>query len=175
MVSGNVAYALKEDDVQEVNVAESSLIFCSVTLSNVISRGKRLEASVFDVEAKHAHDIIEHGKYFPISLGGINGLIKDAYYPGRFKRIYCDSTSGEPFYLPSQMTDIYPKADKNISALTKCNMSELKLKPNTLLLTRSGTIGKVSYVSKTIEGTVFSDDVIRVTFKDNVDLGYAYA
>ena len=175
MVSGNVAYALQDDPLQMVDVAESPLKFCTVTLADIISRGKRLEASVFDVEAKHAHDIINHGKYPAVSIGGSNGLIKNAYYPGRFKRIYCDAGAGEPFYLPSQMTDIYPKAEKNISALTKCNMSELKLKPKTLLLTRSGTIGTISYVSKTIEGTVFSDDVIRVTFKDDIDLGYVYA
>ena len=52
MVSGNIAYALKEDVIQEIEVVESPLKFCSVTLSDVISRGKRLEASVFDVEAK---------------------------------------------------------------------------------------------------------------------------
>lgn len=175
MVSENVAYNLQTDEVPEVEVAESPLKFCTVTLSDVISRGKRLEASVFDVEAKRARDTIAHGKYPAVNVGGGSGLIKDAYYPGRFKRIYCDRGTGEPFYLPSQMTDIYPKADKNISALTKCNMAELKLKPKTLLLTRSGTIGTVSYVSKTIENTVFSDDVIRVTFKNDVDLGYVYA
>lgn len=175
MVNGNLAYAPKDEFVPTVEVVESPLKFCSVKLSDVISRGKRLEASVFDVEAKRAHSIIEHGKYSAISIGGSDGLIKNAYYPGRFKRIYCEAGSGEPFYLPSQMTDIYPKADKHISALTKCNMSELKLKPQTLLLTRSGTIGTISYVSKTIEGTVFSDDVIRVTFKNDVDLGYVYA
>lgn len=175
MVKGNVAYTLQDNDIQEVEVAESPLKYCTVTLSDVISRGKRLEASVFDVEAKHAHDIIAHGKYPAITIGGIDGLIKKAYYPGRFKRIYCESGCGEPFYLPSQMTDIYPKADKTISAITKCNMSELKLKPKTLLLTRSGTIGTISFVSKTLENTVFSDDVIRVTFKDDIDLGYVYA
>lgn len=175
MVSGNVAYALRDNPLQMVDVAESPLKFCTVTLSDVISKGKRLEASVFDVDAKHAHDTIKHGKYPAVSIGGSNGLIKEAYYPGRFKRIYCEAGCGEPFYLPSQLTDIYPKAEKNISALTKCNMSALKLKPKTLLLTRSGTIGSISYVSKTIEGTVFSDDVIRVTFKDDIDLGYVYA
>lgn len=175
MVKGNVAYTLQDNDIQEVEVAESPLKYCTVTLSDVISRGKRLEASVFDVEAKQAHDIIAHGKYPAITIGGTDGLIKKAYYPGRFKRIYCESGCGEPFYLPSQMTDIYPKADKTISAITKCNMSELKLKPKTLLLTRSGTIGTISFVSKTLENTVFSDDVIRVTFKDDIDLGYVYA
>lgn len=174
MVNGNAAYVLDVNAQQNIELVESPVKYCTVTLSDVLTRGKRLEASVFDVKAKHAHDMIAHGKYPAVSIGGKNGLIKDAYYPGRFKRIYCDSGSGEPFYLPSQMTDIYPKADKNISSLTNCNINELKLKTKTLLLTRSGTIGTVSYVSKTIEGHVFSDDVIRVTFKNDVDLGYVY-
>ena len=80
------------------------------------------------------------GKYPCVPLLGENGLIKKAYYPGRFKRIYCEKGNGEAFFLPSQMTDIYPKAEKYISQLTKCDISELRLKPNTLLLTRSGTI-----------------------------------
>lgn len=162
-------------DATETTVSGTPVKWCSVTLSEVISQGKRLEASVFDVEAKQSHDNIVHGKYPCVTLGGAAGLIDKAYYPGRFKRIYCEQGCGEAFYLPSQMADVYPKPEKFISRLTKCDMAELKLKPSTLLLTRSGTIGTVSLVSKTTEGTVFSDDVIRVTFKNPYDLGYAYA
>lgn len=158
-----------------VNVVENPTIkWCSVTLSDVIDRGKRLEASVFDVEAKQAREKILQNKYSYSNLGENDGLIKKAYYPGRFKRIYCKKGFGVGFYLPSQMTDIYPKAEKYISRLTKCDIKELKLKEKTLLLTRSGTIGTVSLVSKTIEGFVFSDDVIRVTFDKEYDLGYVY-
>ena len=42
---------------------KDELKWCSVSLSDVISRGKRLEASVFDVEAKQARQIIANGKY----------------------------------------------------------------------------------------------------------------
>lgn len=156
-------------------VSGTPVKWCSVTLSEVMSQGKRLEASVFDVEAKQSRDNIVHSKYPCVTLGGAAGLIDKAYYPGRFKRIYCEQGCGEAFFLPSQMADIYPKPEKFISRLTKCDLAELKLKPATLLLTRSGTIGTVSLVSKTTEDTVFSDDVIRVTFKKPYDLGYAYA
>ena len=44
-----------------------------------------------------------------------------------------------------------------------------------MLLTRSGTIGNVTIVSKTLENKVFSDDVIRTSFKNEEDLGYVYA
>ena len=171
---GNLARKLDNASKAEFKISEAPVKWCSVSLYEVVERGKRLEASVFDVEAKQAHDLVKGNKYGCSVLLGDDGIIDTAYYPGRFKRIYCDRGNGVPFYLPSQMTDIYPKADKYISKLTKCDIDELKLKEKTLLLTRSGTIGSISLVSKNISGTVFSDDVIRVTFKNDYDLGYAY-
>lgn len=170
----NLARKLDNAPKAEIEISEAPVKWCSVSLAEMVERGKRLEASVFDVEAKQAHDLVKDNKYGCSVLLGDEGIIDTAYYPGRFKRIYCDRGNGVPFYLPSQMTDIYPKADKYISKLTKCDIDELKLKEKTLLLTRSGTIGSISLVSKTILGTVFSDDVIRVTFKNDYDLGYAY-
>lgn len=175
MVSDNLAYQNVATPVFDIVIDEESVKWCTVSLSEIIERGKRLEASVYDVEAKQAHDTIMNGKYPCVPLLGKNGIIENAYYPGRFKRIYCDKRNGEAFFLPSQMTDIYPRAEKYISRLTKCDISELKLKQNTLLLTRSGTIGTISLVSKTTEGKVFSDDVIRITFKNEICLGYSYA
>ena len=174
MVNDNLARKIDNTPKAEIEISEVPVKWCSVSLAEMVERGKRLEASVFDVEAKQAHDLVKGNKYGCSVLLGDGGIIDTAYYPGRFKRIYCDRGNGVPFYLPSQMTDIYPKADKYISKLTKCDIDELKLKEKTLLLTRSGTIGSISLVSKTILGTVFSDDVIRVTFKNDYDLGYAY-
>lgn len=152
MVSSNLAFQLEVTTQPKIEVQESPVKWCSVSLSDVVSRGKRLEASVFDVEAKQAREKISKGIYGTVALAGDNGLIETAYYPGwiqrsRLKRIYCDREYGEGFYLPSQMTDIYPKPEKYISRLADCDMDELRLKKNTLLLTRSGTIGSVAYVS----------------------------
>lgn len=172
MVNSNLAY--QEIEVEVPQIKDDPIKWCSVSLSDVIARGKRLEASVFDVEAKQAWQTVINNRFGIKYLGTSNGLIDNAYYPGRFKRIYCSKGNGVAFYLPSQMTDVYPKPNKYISKITKCSLDELRLKTQTLLLTRSGTIGTISYVSKTLENTVFSDDVIRVTFKDAVDLGYTY-
>lgn len=157
-----------------IDIKEMPVKWCSVSLSDVINRDKRLEASVYDIEAKQYRELVINGKYGTVPLYGENGITLSAYYPGRFKRIYCDPPYGVGFYLPSQMTEVYPRAEKHISRLTKCDLAELKLTANTLLLTRSGTIGSVSYVSKTTEGLVFSDDVIRVKFKNDYDLGFVY-
>ncbi len=152
----------------------AELKWCTVSIKEIIEKGYRLEASVFDVDAKKAWEQVVNSQFGSVPLMGENGLISRAFYPGRFKRIYMDE-GGEPFYLPSQMNDICPKAEKRISYLTNCDMAELRLGKNTLLLTRSGTIGNVGYVSKSLEGKVFSDDVIRVSFKKDYDLGYCYA
>lgn len=174
MVTSNLAFKKQISIEPEVVVNESPVKWCTVALSDVVARGKRLEASVFDVEAKQARATVINGKYKWRALGGEDGLIQNAYYPGRFKRIYCDKRTGEAFYLPSQMAEVYPKAEKYISALTKRDICELRLKANTLLLTRSGTIGTVSLVSKTTQGKVYSDDVIRVSFKETYDTGFIY-
>ena len=179
MVNSNLAYQYDSTGASDVIIKDSPLKWCSVSLSDVISHGKRLEASVFDVEAKQVRETIRHGKYGTVHLYGDDGIIETAYYPGwmqrsRLKRIYCEKQYGEGFYLPSQMTDVYPVAEKYISRLADCDMDELRLKKDTLLLTRSGTIGSVSYVSRTLDRKVFSDDVIRISFKKAYDLGYVY-
>ena len=54
MVNSNLARAVDPVPIMEIEVNEQPIKWCSVSLSDVVSRGKRLEASVFDVEAKQA-------------------------------------------------------------------------------------------------------------------------
>ena len=173
MVSGNVAYNLTADDVPEVEVAESPLKFCTVTLSDVIFRGKRLEASVFDVDAKHARAAVEHGKYPVKMVGGANGLA-GSYVCGRFKRIWVEK-SDFPIFQPSSITDIYPTPDGYISHKTQTNIDALRVHEGQVLMTCSGTIGKLSYVSKTLDNQIFSHDLLRINSNDPSDAGYIYA
>ena len=173
MVSGNVAYALQEDVVQKVEVAESPLKFCTVTLSDVVSRGKRLEASVFDVDAKHARAAVEHGKYPVKMVGGENGFA-DSYVCGRFKRIWLEK-SDLPIYQPSSITDIYPTPDGYLSHKTQTDIDALRVHAGQVLMTCSGTIGKVSFVSKTLDNQIFSHDLLRIDCKVPYDAGYIYA
>lgn len=70
----------------EVIVNESPIKWCSATLSDVLSHGKRLEASVFDIEAKQAYNRIIYGKYPAVHLIGEDGPVQRAYYGDRLKR-----------------------------------------------------------------------------------------
>ncbi len=173
MVSGNMAYNLQADELPEVEVAESPIKFCTVTLSDVISRGKRLEASVFDVEARYARAAVEHGKYPVKMVGGANGLAS-SYVCGRFKRIWVEK-SDLPIFQPSSITDIYPTPDGYISHKTQTNIDALRVHEGQVLMTCSGTIGKLSYVSKTLDNKIFSHDLLRINSSNPSDAGYIYA
>lgn len=170
----SVAKKLEKEFIEIIDLPKDDISWSSVSLSEVINKGKRFDAQVFDVESKHIRDVLNNGKYPLVQLDGDEGLIEDSFYPGRFKRIYCEKGEGIEFYLPSQMTDIYPEPNKWISKLTKASIEKLRLELGTLLLTRSGTIGNVTIVSKTLKNKVFSDDVIRTSFRNEEDLGYVY-
>jgi type I restriction enzyme S subunit len=168
----SLAFRKNEFEPQIVELPEDDVKWCTVSLNDVLKANMRLEASVYDITGKHARDLIQTGKWGYINLAK---LLARAYYPGRFKRIYSESVNGIPFFLPSQLTDIHPKPDKYISSITNCDLSELRLRKGDLLLTRSGTIGSLSLVSATLENTVFSDDVIRITTGKEADCGFLYA
>lgn len=171
MVNSNLAYKVESISVPNVVVNERPLKWCSVSLSDVVSRGKRLEASVFDVEAKQARSLIAHGKYPATKIGGNDGLTT-SYVCGRFKRIWVEK-SDLPIYQPSSIVDIKPTPDGYISKRTKTNIEALKVHKGQVLMTCSGTIGKVSYVSKTLDEKIFSHDLLRINCT-NDDAGYIY-
>ena len=170
MVSENVAYQLH--NLEEAEIDESPVKWCSVTLSDIVARGKRLEASVYDVEAKQAREIVTHGKYPAISLGGDDGLTS-SYTGARFKRIWVEHPD-YPIYQPSSIVDVKPTPDGYISESTDTNIDALRVKKGQILMTCSGTIGKVAYVSDTLDGLIFSHDLLRIDSKDD-NAGYIYA
>lgn len=173
MVNGNLAYKLNNASGEEVVVNEAPLKWCSITLSDVVSRGKRLEASVFDVEAKQARQIIYNGKYDVTTVGGSDGLTS-SYTGARFKRVWV-KTSEYPIFQPSSIVDIKPSPDGYISKRTQTNIDALRVKEGQVLMTCSGTIGKLSYVSKTLDNAIFSHDLLRIDCKVPTDAGYLYA
>ena len=169
----NLARAEYYDDKQPaVEVSESPLKWCSVSLSEMVERGKRLEASVFDVEAKHDWEIISNNKYGVVTIGGEKGLTT-SYTCGRFKRIWVKK-SEYPIYQPSTIVDINPTPDGYISKKTKVNIDALRVHKGQILLTCSGTIGKTALVSDTLDNAIFSHDLLRIDCKNPIDSGYIY-
>ena len=150
----------------------SDFKWTTVNLQEVFETSYRLEAGVYGTEGRQVKQDLEQCKWDIVRLG--DKLIEEAFYLGRFKRIYVEEKNGVPFILPSQMTEVYPKPNKFISPTTNVDVQSTKVKRGQVLLTRSGTVGAVSYVSKTLENQSLSDDVIRIKATEYPGYIYAY-
>ena len=93
--------------------------------------------------------------------------------PGRFKRIYVDEGHGKIFIGGKQIYELDPSNKKFLSASRHENLDEISIKQNTILITRSGTIGKVALVPKHWENWAMTHDIIRLVSNDEV-MGYIY-
>ena len=150
----------------------SDFKWTTIDLQEVVETSYRLEAEIYSTERRQAKRDLERGKWNLVRLG--DKLIEEAFYLGRFKRIYVEQRNGVPFILPSQMTEVHPKASKFISPQTNIDIESTRVQKGQVLLTRSGTIGVVSYVSKTLENQSLSDDVIRIEATESPGYIYTY-
>ena len=104
-------------------------------LSDVQARGGRLEASFFDADALNARQaVIKNSVTF--------SDLATAYVCGRFKRVWVKH-SELPIYQPSAITELRPKPDGYISRQTEIDIDALRVHAGQVLLTCSGTIGKI--------------------------------
>src|SRR5690554_2462950 len=174
MVNSNLAYKFQEVEEEiDYSFLPDQLKYTSVSLTEVFNNKMRLEANAFNLEAKVAKEKIISNKYGIVHLWSKNGLVETAYHRPRFKRIYVERKE-IPFYQPSSITEVYPKPSKYISAKTETNLESLRVKKGMLLMTVSGTIGKVSIAGKKLDNQVFSHDMLRLIGKGKYDTGYIY-
>lgn len=170
----NLARKLDNAPKAEIEISEAPVKWCSVSLAEMVERGKRLEASVFDVEARQAFDIIHHSVFDTKPLIGDDGFVNNAHYGNRLKRRYvskCDNNA-IGFIGSSEMLDVYPHPVKHM--IDDDNNKCLKVKRNTVLISRSGTIGNVTFVSKTLEKLLVSEHAIRLECAESPGYVYCY-
>lgn len=143
-----------------------------VKLSEIMNKGTRFEATVFDVKGKKARQILKGCGSEIVNICGENGLAT-AYHRPRFKRIWVEK-SAYPIYQPGQILDIDPIPSGHISELTDTDIKALRVKKGQILLTCSGTIGNTSIVTDGLDNEIFSHDLIRITCNKYDDIGYIY-
>lgn len=158
--------------IQPSDLPDQDLHWCSINLNEVFQRNLRLEASVYDVEGKHAREILHKCRWPLTSIIGDDGLA-NAYRPPIYKRIW--SEEGHPYYLPSQITHLNPINERMLSEVSKVNFDLNRAKRGEILLTCSGTIGNCSLVTDTLANKLFSQNIIHLTFEDQINAGYVYA
>jgi len=158
--------------VEPTDLPEEELRWCSVTLNEVLQHNCRLEASIFGVESRQAREVLKRCKWPSVPLCGEHGLCT-SYRPPLYKRIW--SEVGINYYLPSQATHIKPEPERRLSSISHVDIEKNKAKRGEMLLTCSGTIGNCAYVSRTLDGLLFSQNIIHIEAVQDDTIGYVYA
>ncbi|MYG07747.1 hypothetical protein F4167_14250 [Candidatus Poribacteria bacterium] len=145
----------------------------SVSSSEVIDRldGSYYVPIVKVIErhiAKTAREVVKVGD---------SQICQSVILPGRFKRVYVEEGSGVPFIGGKQIFELDPNNKKYLSLTQHGNRirDELTLRANMILVTCSGTIGKVAIVPKHWEDWTANQHIIRVVPSNNEIAGYLYA
>jgi type I restriction enzyme S subunit len=155
-------------------MVSKDLKWTSVSFKEIEEQKYRLEASVFNIEVKKAKSDVAKCVYPKTQIWGKNGFVKDAHYGGRLKRTYVKKGANDKvigFLGSAEMLQINPKPEKYFP-ISK-SIESLTVKEGTILISRSGTIGNLTYVNKTLSRFLVSEHAIRLEPKEYG--GYLYA
>ena len=98
-----------------------------------------------------------------------------ASQPPRLRGIQVSPNFGTPYLAASQVFDRPPIPRKWLSLEQTEHAQQLFVPHGTILVTRSGTVGRTTLARKCLEGILISDDLLRVKPKDDSHWGWLYA
>lgn len=99
----------------------------------------------------------------------------DTRQPSRLKGINLPANSGLPFLAATQVFDFQPQPRKWLSEDHIDNLEDRLVSEGTILVTRSGTVGRSTLADASLRGIVISDDLLRVHAHDPELRGWIYA
>lgn len=100
--------------------------------------------------------------------------------PGRFERVWAiDANSGYPYLNATDLLCLFalgsPSQVRYLSPESDTDVESLVIREGWLLMTCSGTIGRVYYVPKRLDGWVATHDLIRIIPNSEELTGYLLA
>lgn len=126
--------------------------------------GLRYDASYHDPDVQNLRDTLRKAKY---PAREIDKDIGTAFIPGRFKRIYVEREYGVPLISGTHIAQIKPYDLKYISRKVTRNLEDWIIHSNWVLVTCSGTIGRVALAPKEWDGWAVSQHVARIIPNSN--------
>ncbi|MEI8031885.1 MAG: restriction endonuclease subunit S [Chlorobiaceae bacterium] len=134
---------------------------------NVIADDIRLNAGYYKV--RNSIEVGKKLKFFPLST------IASVVFPGIFKRYLTENTKyGIKFLTTSDMMMLEPDSEKYLSLQITSNLDIYRVEENTLLVSRSGSIGNTIYVDDRIKDFALTEDALRVKPFQTGDMGFLY-
>ena len=119
----------------------------------------RFDASYHNPIIDDIHNNLKKCKYTPKRIGDNIG---EVFIPGRFKRIYVDKDYGIPLLSGTQIVQIKPYDLKYISTKVTKNIENWIVRDKWVLVTCSGTIGRIALVPKEWDGWAITQHVLRI-------------
>jgi len=167
-----------QQDLDPADVPRPDVQVWSISIEDVFKNSdQRLDASHYDLELAAAlRELTESG--FPlIPLSELAEL----RLPGMFTRIWADDSEyGIEYINATELMSLtglgVPSSSQRfLSKQTDTNIDSLLVHEGWLLLTCSGTIGRVFYVSKRLHLWAATHDIIRIIPKKETYIGFLYA
>ena len=121
--------------------------------------GMRLDAGNYNSEIMDAHRQLESSGLEMQRLGDVT---QDIFIPPRFKRIYVDQDHGIPFLQGTHLPQFRPTDLKYLSWSAHKNLTPWVIHAGWVLVTCSGTIGRIAIALRQWDGWAASQHILRV-------------
>ena len=115
----------------------------------------RFDAAHFNPSLLRAYDLLDQIDTVPL------GEVADVFMPARFKRVYVDKGQGIPFLQGSHVVHFQAADVKYVSRELE-HVDELLVKRGWLLVTRSGTVGRITLCPAEWDGWAATEHIIRI-------------
>lgn len=138
------------------------------------SESLRLDASFYNPRVAHA---IETLRRSGVPLKTLGEVTKAISIPPRFGRVYVQKEHGIPFLQGSHIVQFQSADLKYISRSVHKDMEKWLIREGWILVTRSGTVGRVTITPKEWDGWAASEHILRIVPDDagSCPGGYVYA
>src|SRR5260370_1000353 len=103
------------------------------------------------------------------------GKLANVEQPGRLKGILVAPEYGQPFLTATQVFDVRPIPRKFLALEKMEGAKDCFVDDGTILVTRSGSVGRPTLAYSVHRGIVISDDLLRVKPVEETHLGWIYA
>ena len=109
--------------------------------------------------------------------GGWNHLshLARSWQPGRLRGIQVSRDFGTPFLAATQVFDVRPIHRKWLALSKTSDASNRFLRPGTIVITCSGSVGRATLAYAAHENTLISHDLLRIEPIQERDRGWIYA
>ena len=97
------------------------------------------------------------------------------WQPSRLKGIQVSPEFGRPFLAATQVYDLRPRPRKWLAPNRTSDYADRFVSQGTILLTRSGSVGRATLAPATIDGVMISDDLLRIETREPDWWGWIYA